>query len=75
MDAFVIMTVWNHIGKKYMIEKLHIATKKLEHPTSTGIRCLRRKGVMTGSTETKISTMMKVRANTPEEQMEIMHAG
>ena len=58
-----------------MIAKLHIATKKLEHPTNTGMRCLRRKGVMTGSTDTKISTTTKVRANTPEEQMEIMHAG
>lgn len=37
VEALVIATVWNHIGKKYITEKLHVATKKLEHPTNTGI--------------------------------------
>ena len=61
MDALVNMTVWNHIGKKYMIEKLHIGTKKLDAPTKTGIFCLRRDaaGARTGSSATRISTMRK----------------
>jgi len=37
MEALVSITVWNHMGKKYVIAKLHIATKKLEMPTKTGI--------------------------------------
>ena len=49
VDALVKMTVWNHIGKKYMIEKLQIATRKLDIPTKSGIFCLRRDGARTGS--------------------------
>jgi hypothetical protein len=43
------MTVWNHIGKKYMTEKLQTATNKLLIPTSTGTFCLSSDGTSTGS--------------------------
>ena len=59
VDAFVCMTVWNHIGKKYMIEKLQRATRKFEAPTSSGIFCTSKNGAMTGSGATKSSMSMK----------------
>ena len=37
MDALVNMTVWNHMGKKYTIEKLQIATRTLDILTKRGI--------------------------------------
>jgi hypothetical protein len=46
-----------------MMEKLHIATKKLLHPVKTGIFCLSRKGARTGSGAQKISTVMKEMKN------------
>ena len=75
MDALVIMTVWNHIGKKYMIEKLHIPTRKLDTPIKTGIFCLRRDGARTGSGATKNSTRRKRTANTHARVMDAMTAG
>ena len=75
VDALVNMTVWNHIGKKYMIEKLHIGTKKLDAPTKTGIFCLRRDGARTGSGATKISTMRKTIANMHARVMDMITAG
>jgi len=57
------LTVWNHMGKKYMIEKLHIATKKFDIPTRTGILCFRRKGARTGSRDTRNSMQRKRHAN------------
>lgn len=48
--ALVSRTVWNHVGKLYMTMKLHVATRKLLMPTSTGIFCFRREGARTGST-------------------------
>lgn len=53
------MTVWNHSGRKYITEKLHVATRKLDNPTSTGIFCLSRKGARTGSGAINISTVRK----------------
>lgn len=47
--ALVSITVWNHVGKLYMTEKLHVATRKLLMPTRTGIFCFRRNGASTGS--------------------------
>ena len=35
--ALVKATVSNHMGKKYIIEKLQFATKKFCNPTRTGI--------------------------------------
>ena len=58
------MTVWNHIGKKYMMEKLQNATRKLLIPTSTGIFCVSRNGANTGSTASFNSTTKKTRKNT-----------
>ena len=58
------MTVWNHIGKKYMMEKLQKATRKLLIPTSTGILCLSRNGARTGSMASFNSTTRKRRKNT-----------
>ena len=49
VDALVSITVWNHIGKKYMMEKLQLATKKLDMPVRTGTFFLSRKGARTGS--------------------------
>jgi len=57
------ITVWNHIGKKYMMEKLQKATRKLLIPTSTGIFCLSRYGVNTGSMAIFSSTTRKRRKN------------
>ncbi len=51
------------MGKKNVIEKLHSATRKFEHPTSTGIRCFNRNGAKTGSRATRSSTIMKVMKN------------
>lgn len=59
VDAFVCMTVWNHIGKKYMMEKLQIATRKFEAPTRSGIFCTSKNGAITGSGATKSSMSMK----------------
>jgi hypothetical protein len=58
VDADVNMTVWNHVGKKYITEKLQVATRKLLAPTSTGIFCLIRKGARTGSGAIRNSIMM-----------------
>jgi len=57
------------------MEKLQIATKKLENPTSTGILRLRRKGAKTGSGETKNSTKKKTTANVAAEEIEIITYG
>ena len=75
MDALVNMTVWNHIGKKYKIEKLHIATRKLDIPTKIGIFCLRRDGARTGSGATKFSTRRKRMANMLARVMDTITAG
>lgn len=64
MEADFNITVWNHIGKKYMIEKLQIATRKLLIPTRTGIFCLSRNGASTGSTATFSSRTMNRGKNT-----------
>ena len=64
MEAEVNITVWNHIGKKYMMEKLQNATKKLLRPTRTGTFCFSRKGASTGSTATFSSMMMNRRKKT-----------
>ena len=73
--ALVNTTVWNHIGKKYMIVKLHIETSKLDAPTKRGIFCLRRDGARTGSGATKISTTRKTMANTHARTRDVMTAG
>lgn len=74
-DALVIATVWNHIGKKYMIEKLQIATRKLEIPTKTGILRRKRKGANIGSGATKISTKMNAIENVTAIITEIITSG
>jgi hypothetical protein len=66
VEALVNITVWNHMGKKYIIEKLQAATRKLESPTRTGIFCLSRKGAKTGSGAMKNSTSRKSTVNIPE---------
>ena len=75
VDAFVMGTVWNHIGKKYMMEKLHIATRKFEQPTSTGILCLSKNRAKTGSGEIKSSAIRKAIANTPAHVMDAITEG
>ena len=64
MEADDNITVWNHIGKKYMTEKLQQATRKLLVPTRTGIFCFSRNGASTGSTANFSSTTRKRRKNT-----------
>lgn len=59
------MTVWNQVGKKYIMVKLHIATRKLLSPTSTGIFCFRRNGARTGSGATFNSMKMNAMVKTP----------
>lgn len=66
MLALVKSTVWNHVGKLYMMVKLQVATRKLLIPTSTGIFLLRRKGARTGSGATYNSTRIKTMAKTME---------
>jgi len=44
------------MGKKYMIEKLQVATRKLEMPTRTGILLSSRNGARIGSGATFSST-------------------
>ena len=64
--ALVSKTVWNHVGKLYMTVKLHVATKKLLMPTSTGIFCFRSEGARTGSTAIRSSKITKAMKNTAE---------
>ena len=58
-----------------MIEKLHVATRKLDVPIKRGIFCLRRDGARTGSGATKISTRRKRMANTHARMMDMITAG
>lgn len=62
--ALVSATVWNHIGKLYMTVKLHVATRKLLTPTSTGIFSANRKGARIGSGAMRSSTYTKTSAKT-----------
>lgn len=55
-----------------MIEKLHVATRKLETPTSTGIGCLSIEGAKTGSEATKSSIRMNKTAKTHASVLETM---
>ena len=64
MESDVNITVWNQVGKKYMTEKLQKPTRKLLIPTKTGIFCLSRNGVNTGSTASFSSMTKKRRKNT-----------
>ena len=64
MDAFVFITVWNHIGKKYVIEKLQRATRKFDALTSMGTFCASKKGAMTGSGAIRSSMSMKADPDT-----------
>jgi hypothetical protein len=64
MEADDTITVWNHIGKKYMMEKLQKATRKLLIPTRTGIFCFSRNGAITGSAASFSSMTRKRRKNT-----------
>lgn len=65
VDALVRATVWNHIGKKYITEKLQNATRKLLAPTRTGTFCFNRNGAMMGSGATNNSTKMKTTEKMP----------
>ena len=65
MEADVNITVWNHIGKKYMIEKLQNATRKLLIPTRTGILCLSKEVAKTGS----MATFSSIRMNEMKNRM------
>ena len=58
-----------------MMAKLHAATKKLESPTRTGIFCLSRTGVRTGSGATKSSKRMKTTKPTDAMVSEAMTVG
>ena len=64
MEADVSITVWNHVGKKYVMEKLQKPARKLVAPTRTGIFCLSRNGVKTGSMANFSSTTKKRRKDT-----------
>jgi hypothetical protein len=58
-----------------MIEKLQIATRKLDIPTKRGIFCLRRDGARTGSGAMKNSTRRKRMANMIARLMDMITAG
>ncbi len=73
--AFVKRTVWNHVGKLYMTEKLQVATRKLLVATSMGIFFLSRKGARTGSGAKYSSIIMKAIINNPENVTERYTAG
>jgi hypothetical protein len=75
VDALVNTTVWNHIGKKYMIVKLQVETGKLDALTKRGIFCLRRDGARTGSGAMKNSTTRKTIANMHARMMDVIRAG
>ena len=64
--ALVKATVSNHIGKKYMTEKLQLATRKFWMPIRTGIFWRSRKGARTGSGARTSSKMTKMINSTPE---------
>ena len=49
-----------------MTVKLHVATKKLLMPTSTGIFCFRSEGARTGSTAIRSSKITKAMKTTAE---------
>jgi hypothetical protein len=63
VDALVNITVWNHIGKKYVTAKLQVATRKLLSPTRTGIFCFKRNGAKTGSGAMYNSTRRNAKVN------------
>jgi len=52
VDADDNMTVWNHVGKKYVTERLQTATRALLQPTRTGTFFVKKTGGKTGSTAT-----------------------
>ena len=58
-----------------MIEKLQIATRKLDIPTKRGIFCLRRDGARTGSGATKNSMRRKRIANMNARVTDMITAG
>ena len=58
-----------------MIEKLHIATRKLDIPMKKGIFCLRREGARTGSGATKNSMRRNRIANMHDRAMYMITAG
>jgi hypothetical protein len=64
VEADDTITVWNHIGKKYLTEKSQKATRKLLIPTRTGIFCFSRNGANTGSTASFSSMTRKRKKST-----------
>ena len=64
--ALVKATVSNHIGKKYMTEKLQLATRKFWIPMRTGIFWRSRKGARTGSGASRSSKRTNMMNSTPE---------
>ena len=58
-----------------MIEKLQIATRKLDIPIKRGIFCLRRDGARTGSGATKNSMKRKRMANMNARVTDMMTEG
>jgi hypothetical protein len=58
-----------------VIEKLHVATRKLDVPTKRGIFWWRRDGVRTGSGAMKNSLRRKRMANMHAKVMDTMTAG
>ena len=65
--ALVSMTVWNHVGRLYIMAKLHIDTMKLATPTSMGTFCLTNAGGRTGSRAYFISITMNAMKKTMED--------
>lgn len=63
------------MGKKYMTEKLHVATRKLLMPTRTGIFCRSNEGASTGSGAMNSSTTRKSTAKTLATTTEAMTLG
>ena len=72
MLALSSITVSNHIGKKYMIEKLQRATRKFEIDMMTASLCFKRNGTIMGSGTTYNSTNIKRRTETPDTTREEM---
>lgn len=68
--ALVNMTVWNHVGRLYIMAKLHIETMKLATPTSMGTLEYTNRGGSTGSVAYRSSTTKKQMNKTAESARE-----
>ena len=72
VEALVIITVWNHKGKKYIIVNEQSDTRKPDVATRTGIFFFSRKGARTGSRAKKSSVTRNPMAPVIPRQRDMM---